>query len=210
MVLAHPELLAMYKQLAHRHGALVEFEEGGPTLSVVCKEIAAMFAKIPAGRKDADDYHALIMGALTALFYPDLICPQKEWEIHDGRKRIDLCYCNAADSGFFSQRRNERKVNANVVIVECKNYSDDLANKELDQLLGRFDDNRGKFGLITCRGLEDGALFLQRCKDAAVRSQGFVIAITDEDVRKFLLAKAEMRDSEIAQTLYTKYRELLT
>jgi hypothetical protein len=210
MVLANPELLELYKKIAKKQGAIIEFGDDGPTLIAVCRNLADMFAQVPAGHAHADDYHNLVMGALTALFYPDLILPEKEWEIHEGRKRIDLVFTNAADNGFFSQRRNDRKVGANVVIIECKNYSNDLANQELDQLLGRFDENRGKFGLITCRALEDGDRFLSRCKDAAVRSQGYVIALTDADIVQMLRAKSELRDSEITSLLHTKFRELLS
>ena len=41
-------------------------------------------------------------------------------------------FINIADTGFFAQRRNDPKVNATVIIVECKNYSKDMATEELD------------------------------------------------------------------------------
>ena len=102
-----------------------------------------------------------------------------------------------------------RKCNANTVIVECKNYSTDIANEELDQLLGRFDDNRGKFGLITCRQVDNPKVLLARCKDAAVRKRGFMIVLTDDDLVTMLTAKSKLEEEIVAAILYRKYRDLL-
>jgi hypothetical protein len=208
----HPELLAMYKELAKRHSALVQFDDddSAPTITAVCASLAGLFEKVGQGAKHADEYHNLVMGALTALFYPDLILPRKEWEIHGGRKRIDLVFTNAANAGFFSHRRDDPLVHANMVIVECKNYSSDIANPELDQLLGRFDNNRGKFGIVACRSVDNARLLDERCKDMASRSMGYVIALTDDDIVEMLIAKSELRDERIQAILQQKYRSLLS
>jgi hypothetical protein len=209
MVAAHPELLEIYKNIAKRQKIITSFNDNDPSINVVCNTLADIFANIPAGAQHAEDYHLLAMGTLTAIFHPDLIMPHKEWEIHGGRKRIDLVYTNAADTGFFAQRRDDRNLNANTVIVECKNYSNDIANNEVDQLLGRFDNNRGKFGILTCRGVDNPNLLLERCRDAAVRQQGYIITLTDDEMVQMLRAKAEMRDEEIMPFLHRKYRQLL-
>lgn len=209
MVIAHPELLDLYKEIAKQQRATVTFDEEGPTLTAVCGALADQFARVPTGIKHADEYHKLVLGALTALFYPDLIQPHKEWEIHGGRKRIDIVFTNAADTGFFAQRRDDRQMNANMVVVECKNYSRDIANEEFDQLLGRFDNNRGKFGLITFRAADNSAAIIARCRDAAARSQGYMIALSDADMVAMLRAKSNLRDNEVSQVLYKKYREII-
>lgn len=208
-VSAHPELLAMYKEIAQRHPSLVSFDEDAPSITAVCASLVEPFGKIPTGAKHASDYHKLVLGALTALFYPLLIQPHKEWEIHDGRKRVDIVFTNAADRGFFSQRRDDHMVNANTVIVECKNYSEDLANPEIDQLLGRFDGNRGKLGIITCRAVDNVAALEKRCRDAATRGQGYILVLTDDDIIAMLRAKSQLRDDEIESLLHRKYRDLL-
>ena len=161
------------------------------------------------GKKDADKYHQLVLGSLTALFYPSLIQPRKEWEIHGGRKRIDIVFTNAADTGFFAHRRDDHSTFANTVIVECKNYSTDIANAEIDQLLGRFDNNRGKFGIITCRSIDKKKLLDERCRNAASRSQGYVIVLTDDDIVAMLEKKANLEDMKIEEVLHRKYQDLL-
>jgi hypothetical protein len=209
MVRQHPALLDLYKEVAAKQGALAHFSEDDPSVHTIASALAAELPKIPAGEKDANRYHVLIMGALTLLFYPQLIAPRKEWRINEGRKRVDIVYTNSADTGFFAHRRDADNTKAATVIVECKNYTEDLANPEYDQLLGRFDDNRGYFGVITCRQIADAKKALALCKDAAVRKRGFMIVLTDEDIIKMLTAKAELRDEEIAQLLHEKFRDLI-
>lgn len=209
MVKAHPGLLDMYKELAKRHSSLSVFNDEDPTVTAICGRLANIFKDIPAGSANATDYHNLILSALTALFYPDLIQPHKEWEIHGGRKRIDIVFTNAADGGFFGQRRDDNNTHANVVIVECKNYGDDIVNPEIDQILGRFDRNRGYFGIITCRSIDNEKLLRERLKDAASRGQGYIIVLTDNDLIEILEAKASLRDEDIANKLYRMFRDLI-
>lgn len=207
----HPELLELYKKIAKEHKAEATFndEQDSITLTAACSNLASLYSKIPPGNTDADKYHNLVLGSLTALFYPDLIQPHKEWEIHGGRKRIDIVFTNASNVGFFAQRRDEATINANTVIVECKNYSNDLANAEIDQLLGRFDNNRGKFGILTCRSIDDRETLMSRLRDAASHGQGYIIALTDQDLVEMLRAKSNLKSEEVEATLYGKFRELL-
>jgi hypothetical protein len=208
-VLAHPELLKLYKDIAKTHWAMAVFHDDQPTLTSICANLATFFANITPGKSDATAFHRLILGAFTALFYPTLVQPHKEWEINDGRKRIDIVFANAADVGFFAHRRNDQKLNANAVIVECKNYSEDLGNAEIDQLLGRFDENRGKFGIIACRAIDDSKAVLDRCRDAATRSQGYVMVFTDADIIALLQFKSRLEDDKIEAFLHSRYRELI-
>jgi hypothetical protein len=210
MVGDHPGLLDLYKKIAKQQQALEVFDEEGPTITSVCKSLASAYSSISPGAKEAEQYHKLVMGSLTALFYPDLIQPHKEWDIHDGRKRIDIVFTNAADVGFFAQRRSDHMVNANTVIVECKNYSKDIANPEVDQLIGRFDNNRGKLGIITCRKVDKPKQVLKRCRDAASRSVGYMLVLADEDLVQMLTAKSELNEAAVEGLLHAKYRELLS
>ena len=118
-------------------------------------------------------------------------------------------YTNAADTGFFSQRRDNPLTLANTVIVECKNYANDIANEELDQLLGRFDNNRGKFGLMLCRSIDNQDLVDRRCIDSASRSRGYILILTDEDRINMLNAKSQFDEQTIQNMMYQKYRVLL-
>lgn len=209
MVCMHPELLTEYKKIADESSSLVQFNDDEPSVQAICRQLAAEFPRISPGREAADDYHRLVQGALMVLFYPSLIQPHKEWEIHGGRKRVDIVFTNAADTGFFAHRREQADVNAVAVTVECKNYSKDIANAELDQLLGRFDHNRGKFGFIACRSVKDSQRLAERLNAAAVRKQGYVIVLTDSDLIEMLEAKAALGEDQIEGMLHRKFSELL-
>lgn len=209
IVQKNPSLLVLFKEIAKKRGAEAIFGDSEPSLQVVCEAISASLHDTPPGREDAEKYHRLVLAALTVLFYPSLIHPHKEWDIHDGRKRVDIVYTNAANEGFFAHRRDAANTAATVVVVECKNYSSDIGNAELDQLAGRFDDNRGRFGIIACRNVEDEQLLLRRCRDIAVRGLGFVICLTDADLVQMLAHKSQLDDEAIEHRLHSKFRALL-
>jgi hypothetical protein len=83
-----------------------------------------------------------MIGAVEFLFFPRLIYPRKEHEIHEGRKRIDIAMENTARSGPFADLTVIRNYPAAYVFFECKNYGREVGNPEIDQLSGRFSRER--------------------------------------------------------------------
>jgi hypothetical protein len=136
---------------------------------------------VPTGTADATRYHHAVEALLTALFYPALVEPVIEHEIHEGRKRIDISYTNTARFGVFRWLA-QHGVPSKLIFVECKNYGGEVANPELDQLSGRFSPLRGQVGILACRAFKDKELFLQRCRDTALDHRGFILALDDEDL----------------------------
>ena len=177
----------------------------GPDWDAVLNAVLA----IPTGKKHADDYHRAVQSLLNALLYPALDMPEREFNIHDGRKRIDIVYMNLADDGFFKWLGNAGDVECGQVVVECKNYTGPLANPEFDQLTGRFSPLRGRFGLLVYRGFKDDkSAVIQHCRDAALDGRGFVIALDDEDLR--LLVEARKKGEETTfKYLMKRFRELI-
>ena len=74
------------------------------------------------------------------------------------------------------------KIPCPYVIVECKNYSKDIQNPELDQMIGRLTLNRGMLGIITCREISKRELFIERCRDSFKNDHGLIIPLTDADL----------------------------
>jgi hypothetical protein len=108
-----------------------------------------------------------------------------EEKLNEGRKRVDITYVNSMQKGFFTWI-NERPP---YIFVECKNYTKDPKNPEIDQLIGRFSPKRGRFGIVVCGSVEDRKLMDQRCRDAASADQGYVIVLDDSDLRRLVEAR---------------------
>jgi hypothetical protein len=206
----HPDLLNYYRKLAAERKELVIIGEDDVSVSRVCNLLSEKLKATPSGVAAATEYHRLAQGILTTIFYPQLTLPRVEWDINDGRKRIDIVYMNDAREGFLQQRREANNTEATMVIVECKNYKDDIANPELDQLLGRFDRNRGRFGWILCRQIDDAPKLLARCRDFAKAGNGFILVFTDEDLLFLLDAKANLADDKIDLFLMSKFRDIIS
>lgn len=183
----HPQVLALYKNLASNESSLrnSDFDETFDE-SAFAQSLKARLIQIPRGMIDASAYHSFMYGALTFLFYPNLVAPVKENEIHQGRKRVDIAYNNAAKSGFFYEVLSANQTRALRVLVECKNYSNELGNPEIDQMAGRFGPVRGKFGIICCREIFDTEDLAERCRDTALDDRGFIIVLDDVRINTML------------------------
>ena len=180
---AHAAIFQDFKRAEHAGMApLSNSELTSDDLSAVVDRLVDEIEKVEPGNAEATRFHRAIAAALELIFYPRLVCPEIEREINEGRKRIDLVFDNAAETGFFNRLHTTYDTPSQFIMVECKNYGRELGNPELDQMIGRFSPNRGKFGLIVCRSLEDETLFLQRCADSYVANHGIILPLTDADL----------------------------
>lgn len=152
----------------------------------LAKYLILKLKAIPTGALAANDYHELIIGVISFIFFPNLIFPKKEAPINSGRKRIDIFYTNGKDDGFFYRVALDPDIKENIIHVECKNYTNDIANPEFDQLICRFDHVRGNLGMLFYRASDDKTNVIKRCQDAAKSGLGIVLPIDDAFVIKCL------------------------
>lgn len=165
--------------------------------------------EIPSGRDNANEYHKFITGIMSFIFYPKLTRPIVEDEIHEGRKRIDITFDNSATDGFFHNLHNVKQIPCQYIFVECKNYSREVNNPELDQLAGRFSPNRGKFGFLVFRETFDLDYLLKKCSDAYNDSRGCLMPLVDSDFI-FLLNKISEGDIyEFENLLSNRLRKII-
>jgi len=177
---------------------------------VVSTDLVRDLEQIPPGRGHASQYHNFIKGVLTGVFAPSLTRPKREQDIDEGRKRIDISFHNSATDGFFSKLVNQHKYVVPYVPIECKNYTDDIANPEFDQMLGRLNRRRGMFGIIVCRTIVDKDAVLKRCQDAVKNDPEKAITVLDDvDIKKLLDLAANGKTKEISAHLEDKLREVL-
>jgi hypothetical protein len=203
--LKHPAVFKKFKsQTKYKSLDNADFESRD--IEKICRILIEELKKINAGNDDATKYHNLIKGILELIFYPNLINPIKETEIHQGRKRIDITFDNASIIGIFKRLSDNMKIPCQFIMVECKNYSSDPKNPELDQLSGRFSQNRGKVGFLVCRTIDDMELFIDRCIDTYKDDRGLIIPLVDKDLITILENIKMIDDSYIERFLSYRIR----
>jgi hypothetical protein len=171
-------------------------------------ELLSCLRSIPSGDQDWAEYEKAIERLLTAIFAPILLDPECQSPIHEGRKRIDITYRNGASSGFFNWLTIHRYPSA-YIFVEAKNYCKKVANPEIDQLAGRFSEQRGKVGLLVCRQLENKGLFLQRCRDTFSDGRGCIIPVDDEDLEVLVRGRTDLKSAFEFPLLRDRFKNLV-
>ncbi len=194
---AHPEVLRHYREdLAQIERRDRRSEVDPVDETTIAAALGAALPTIPPGNDHASMYHNLIIGAVEFLFFPQLIYPRKEHEIHEGRKRIDIVMENSARSGPFADLALIRNYPNAHVFFECKNYGREIGNPEIDQLAGRFSRERGKVGFLCCRGFEDRNRFIMRCRDTFRDDRGLMLPLEDVTILRWLeLVRQNRRES---------------
>lgn len=154
-----------------------------PQLDELEPELEPQVAKlrtISSGARSATRYHHHIAELVSQIFAPQLGRAVIEKTINEGRKRLDVFWPNQALHEVFAWLGS--RYNARNVIGECKNYSSDPKNPEVDQLLGRFSPARGEFGLLLCRKVTNRERATARSRDAFIAGRGLALILDDEDV----------------------------
>jgi hypothetical protein len=181
----HPEILDQFKEELGAD-SLSNLEITDFNIANVLHDMIENLRDLPSGHESASTYHNLVLGILEVIFYPHLIYPVKEREIHEGRKRIDITFDNASKVGIFNRLQENMHIPCRYFFIECKNYSRDIANPELDQISGRFSFNRGQVGFVVCRTIDDFPLFINRCRDTFRDGRGLIIPLVDSDLIQLL------------------------
>jgi hypothetical protein len=178
----YPDMLDQYRSRDPRRSPPLSHEDlaNGKRDLPRWDDALADLQRVPTGSAAAKRYEDAVEKVLSLVMHPDLTFPVREHKIHQGRKRIDIVYTNAAGTGFFDWLA--RHYPAAHVVIECKNYPGDPANPELDQIAGRFSPSRGRVGLLCCRRFENKDLFWERCVDTAHDDRGWIIPMDDDDL----------------------------
>ncbi|WPQ63285.1 hypothetical protein SIO70_00210 [Chitinophaga sancti] len=206
----HPDVLKDFKKQTSTDSLTNEDLNPGINLADLINALSKSLQNLPAGNNDASNYHRLMKGILELLFYPHLINPSLETEIHDGRKRIDITFDNAATDGIFFRLSNNMNLPSQFIMIECKNYSSDPANPELDQLAGRFSPNRGKVGFLVCRSIEEMERFIARCQDTYRDERGLIVPIVDVDIIRLLSSFVNPDSDYMEKFLSDRIRTIAT
>lgn len=143
------------------------------------------------GKRGATKYHRAVERLLSTLFGHSLADPRIEERIDGGTRRVDIFYRNTAFTGFF--RWIHQAYTAPHVVIECKNYTDDIGNSELDQVTGYFAPWRTNVGFLVCRSLRNRRLMVDRCRYAAHAGRGIVLVLEDSDLQSLAAGGTDPR-----------------
>lgn len=210
--LRNPELLQQYRDFRKidprvplNHAELAECVRSDNTdYDALLREVL----KVKTGRASAKAYEDCIEKLLSAVFYPSLTHPKRESKLHDGRKRVDIDYANAATTGFFYW--TSLHYPCAKIFVECKNYESDPSNPEMDQLAGRFSPSRGQVGLLVCRKIANKHLLLKRCRDTARDSRGYIVPLDDDDMLKLISQRKNLETPMRFDLLQERFNYLIS
>lgn len=203
---AHARVFNKFKVEAITRMKSVEFNE---QKEKIASYLIEQLKSIRPGNANASEYHITMLCILEFIFYPDLSNPRKEVEVNEGRKRIDIIYNNTSSKGFLYDLYEKYDIPAHFIMVECKNYSNDIGNPELDQLLGRFSKQRGKFGISTSRTAEDYSNLIKRCNDIYRDTDNLIIPLLDKDIL-YMLEQIKNGNFNVGvDVLLQKYTEIV-
>ncbi len=145
--------------------------------------------KLKPGQRDWYKFQLYIANLFKILFSNDLKDIKTEEEINEGRKRIDILARNVSNSGFFYDLINKFEIHCPYIVIECKNYSGDLENREFDQISGRLTKYIGDFGILVCRKIKNQNKSLKLVKDLINQSEKIIINLDDDDIIEMIKLK---------------------
>lgn len=184
-----------------------EIAERGDTPAPDWDKLLDDLVSVQSGRDEAKKYEKAVQALFDALFYPWLMFPVPQTRLNNGRKIVDITYTNVAQDDFFEWVKSVYP--AGYIFVECKNYTTDVGNPELDQLAGRFSPSRGKVGILISRKIENRELLKQSCRDTANDQRGYIIALDDDDIRALVDAIKHKPAGERLDLLRERFNELV-
>lgn len=160
---------------------------------------------ISSGQENAEIYHRITSHAINRIFRGSLRNMEIKVNIDGGIKIIDTVFTNCANEGFFHNLKS--KVECTYPMIEMKNITGDPTNPELDQLNGRLNLNRGRFGILVCRTITDQKSVIARCK--TYLPNNYILVVTDQNIFDLLEFSREKNNNEINDLMDKKLRELL-
>lgn len=206
----HPEILEEYKNELRR----TSLKKGKVQLKIERKilnfrERKVFMESYKPGFDDASKFHKISFDNLIYILDSRVSIPLMEREINEGRKRIDIIFNNSDKSGFFHSLNTVYHIKCPKIIIECKNYGKEIGNPEVDQINGRLNDKRGRFGIIVCRSIENKSRLIARCRDNMNDNGNYIIVLDDSDIFELLELKDKKNEVEIDNFFFRKIDELI-
>ena len=202
-----PEPKGAECQIVQREQGVTAVSPETPSLQFETLCLRALESICP-GNEYATTFHRFCELVLRRAFRGRLRKWSTEKEVNKGRKRIDLLAKNYAEAGFFKRARDHFKIPCPYVVIECKNYSTEVGNPEVDQLAGRLNPARGQLGILVCRSVADRDALLDRTRDC-LKDAKRILVLTDADLAQLCECMRDGDTDGIDDVMEAKLDELL-
>ena len=178
-------------------------------LDITADSLIAELESMEMGREDAYNYQSLVRRILEYLFDSALCEFEPEAGVDENRQRVDLIARNKAKTGFFSTLAAQKQIESNCILIEIKNYSNDIRIPEIAQLAFRLQHGRSNIGLLVFRVVEDRVKLFNNLNDHfnGRKREAIILPLSDEDLRVLLTFKGKNESNRIddhLENLYTK------
>jgi hypothetical protein len=154
------------------------------------------------GREHASHYHRSVFTLVQFVFDWALENFETEYEMDQGRGRIDIIADNVAGGGLFSELRSD--LNAATIPMECKNYAADLGNSEFNQLIDRLGPKTSRFGILFCRTISDQTMMLKHRTERWLRHGSLILLIDDAGIEALVHLRLN-RDFHSIEAMFRKW-----
>ncbi len=166
-------------------------------------------SQIPTGKENAHNFHLLASRIFYEIFRSQLGEPIIEKEINEGRGRIDFSCKNKNRDGIFKNLKEMRDIKCPDLLVECKNYENDLTNNEYSQLSDRLIPDRSMLGILICRDKKEENNVLKHCQDRK-KGDKYIIVLDDADLVELSKYKQnDENDDRINDFIENKIKEII-
>ncbi|MFA5333984.1 MAG: hypothetical protein WC376_05825 [Candidatus Nanoarchaeia archaeon] len=165
---------------------------------------------VKTGREEAHKYHILSSRIFFEIFKELIKEPVIEQEINDGRGRIDIVYRIKNVEGIFKDLKDLRDIPCPEIMVECKNYKNDLTNTEYSQLIDRLSPHRGMLGFLLCRDKVDKTKVINHCRDRYKGDKNnYIIVLDDNDLINLAIIKLSKDNDKLNDFINKKIKEII-
>ncbi len=176
-----------------------------PLMKVYLEELET----INPGQEGASKFHHVITRVIAGVFDDELKNPEMGAPVNGNLGYVDVKFKNRNQPGFFKNLKELHDLKCPSIWVECKNYNEDLANPEFDQLSGRLDNpERGQVGILACRKIVDRARVLEHCR-AKFRIRKCLIVLDDKDFVKLVKLKLAGGEHTVTDYMEMKVDEII-
>jgi 2-polyprenyl-3-methyl-5-hydroxy-6-metoxy-1,4-benzoquinol methylase len=167
--------------------------------------LAVTLKQIKPGREEARKFEEVICPIIEYLFYEDFTKAgfDTQHEIGEGRQRIDIKAEWRDASELRTAIVQNMGLKSSFIPIECKNYSQEIGNKEYGQIVLRCDQRYRQVGMLFCRKVKDRRDVTRHCHDILTAHNYLVTVFDDDDIVSML----EFADQGDFETIRGRVRE---